>query len=89
VRLLPKTARLLPWEDNTSLVLGEFTDDLEASCPRGVLRRVIDHAAILDFTAMAGCEYEFLRVEKTLRRRQAKTFVPLFRMEHVTLDVRY
>jgi glutamine synthetase len=74
VRLLPETARPLPLEDNTLLVLAEFTGELASICPRSVLRRVVERAAGLGFTALAGCEYEFLVVEETADTLKAKSF---------------
>jgi glutamine synthetase len=74
VRLLPKTARLLPFEDSTIFVLAEFTGELEALCPRGVLRRVIARAEKLQVSAIAGCEYEFLVVEESADSLNAKNF---------------
>lgn len=74
VRILPKTARLLPFEENTLFVLAEFIDELEALCPRGVLRRVITRAEKLKIQAIAGCEYEFLVVEETINTLGSKGF---------------
>ncbi|MFN8217765.1 MAG: glutamine synthetase family protein [Solirubrobacterales bacterium] len=54
--------RILPWEPEVALVLGDFHghdgSELVVS-PRGVLRRVIDRLRGLGFEPMAGAEYEF------------------------------
>jgi glutamine synthetase len=65
VRLLPDTARELPFENDTLFVLGEFSGALQDLCPRGVLKRVLEKAAGLGFSAKAACEYEFLVVQET------------------------
>jgi glutamine synthetase len=65
VRLLPETARTIPFEDDTLLVLGEFADQAEAVCPRGVLRRVLERAAGMGLKASASCEFEFFLFEET------------------------
>lgn len=65
VRLLPETFRRMPFEDGLPLILGEFAGEAEALCPRGLLRRVVDKAADMGFTAHAGCEFEFFLFEET------------------------
>ncbi|MBO6504337.1 MAG: glutamine synthetase [Kordiimonadaceae bacterium] len=59
VRLLPETFRRMPFEDNLPLILGEFTGEGEAICPRGLLRRVVQKASDMGFVPFAGCEFEF------------------------------
>ncbi len=59
VRILPQTSRELPMEEGSILVLGEFAGRVEAVCPRGVLRRVIDKAAAMGLAATAAAEFEF------------------------------
>ena len=41
VAIVPETGRQVPFEDNTWLFLGEFTDDARRICPRNVLKRVL------------------------------------------------
>ena len=74
VRLLPKTTRELPLEDNMIFVLGEFADAAEAFCPRGVLRKVEDKAASLGFGALAGLEYEFFVFDETPHSVREKNY---------------
>jgi len=64
-RLLPETARTLPFEGGMPLILGEFTGRAEAVCPRGVLRRVLDRAAASGFKVKAAAEFEFFVFEET------------------------
>jgi glutamine synthetase len=64
-RLVPETFRRMPFEDGVPLILAEFTGAAEAICPRGLLRRVIDKAASMGFSAKAACEFEFFVFEET------------------------
>jgi len=65
VRLLPGTARMIPFEDATLLLLGEFAGAAEAICPRGLLRRVLARAEAMGFSAKAGFEFEFFVFDET------------------------
>jgi glutamine synthetase len=74
VRLLPETARALPWEDDLPFVLGEFAGRAEAVCPRAVLRRVVARGAELGYRCRAGFEYEFSLFEETPHSLREKRF---------------
>ncbi len=74
VRLLPETFRRMPFEDGVPLILGEFTGDAEAICPRGLLRRVMDKAASMGFSAKAACEFEFFLFEETPHSVREKNY---------------
>jgi glutamine synthetase len=74
VRILPESMRELPFEDNTLFFLGEFADQAEAICPRGVLRRVLDRARRMGLEAMAGFEYEFFVFEETAHSIREKHY---------------
>ena len=65
VRLLPETCRSLPLEGNMLLFLGEFTDTAEQVCPRATLRRVLERAAALGYSAAAAAEFEFFVFNET------------------------
>ena len=65
VRILPQTTRELPMEEGAILVLGEFAGRVEAVCPRGVLRRVVDKAASMGLAATAAAEFEFFLFDET------------------------
>ncbi len=65
VRILPETTRELPMEEGTILVLSEFSGRVEAVCPRGALRRVIEKAAAMGLAATAACEFEFFLFDET------------------------
>ncbi len=74
VRLLPQTARPIPFEDGALLILGEFAGEAEAVCPRGLLRRVLDRADALGFAAKAGLEFEFFVFDETPSSIRAKGY---------------
>ena len=80
VRLLPETARVLPYEENSLLVIGEFTGTAEQVCPRGVLRRVLDKASEMGYIAQAACEFEFFVFEETPRSVREKNYQNLTNM---------
>lgn len=65
VRLDLSTLRLLPFEPGTALLVGGFSGDYEAVCPRGLLRRTIERARGLGFAPMAALEYEFFVFDET------------------------
>jgi glutamine synthetase len=65
VRLLPHTCRDIPFEPNTVFILGEFSQNAEAICPRGTLRRILSRAADMGYAATAAAEYEFFVFSET------------------------
>jgi glutamine synthetase len=65
VRLLPQTCRALPLEGNMLLFLGEFAGNAEQVCPRATLRRVLERAAALGYSASAAAEFEFFVFDET------------------------
>lgn len=65
VRLLPDTARKIPFEPGMLFLLGEFTGEAEAICPRGILRRVLERARAQGFVVRAAFEYEFFVFDET------------------------
>jgi glutamine synthetase len=65
VRLLPETCRALPLEGNMLLFLGEFAGNAEQVCPRATLRRVLQRAATLGYSASAAAEFEFFVFDET------------------------
>ncbi|MGI9385074.1 MAG: glutamine synthetase family protein, partial [Methyloligellaceae bacterium] len=74
VRLLPETCRELPLEDDMLFVLGEFAEEAEALCPRGILRRTVDRAKDMGFDLMAGLEYEFFVFDETPHSAREKHY---------------
>ena len=74
VRLLPDTCRDVPFEGDMLLFLGEFAEEAEAVCPRGLLRRVIDKAEGMGLSAKAACEFEFFLFEETPHSAQEKNY---------------
>lgn len=65
VRIVPESCREIPFEDNMLLFLGEFDQQAEAICSRGVLRRVLARAADMGFLVEAAAEFEFFMFDET------------------------
>jgi glutamine synthetase len=57
------TLRVLPWDPETAVVIGDYYnhegEEMPMS-PRGVLRRVVERLQGLGYAPMAGVEYEFM-----------------------------
>ena len=80
VRLLPESCRDLSLEAPGLFFLGEFSGEAEAICPRGVLRRVLQHAKKLGFKARAAFEYEFFVFQEnrqSVRDKNYRNLTPL------------
>ena len=65
VRIVPDTARAIPFEKDTLFLLAEFADKAEPICPRGLLRRVLARAHAMGFDVKAAFEYEFFVFDET------------------------
>lgn len=65
VELDLSTARTLPFEPDTLLMIGGFAGDYAGVCPRGVLRRVMERAASHGLVPYAAAEYEFFLFDET------------------------
>ncbi|WP_067514880.1 glutamine synthetase family protein [Endozoicomonas ascidiicola] len=74
VRILPETCREIPFEDGMLLFMGEFSEQAEALCPRGTLRRVIEKADELGFDVFGALEYEFFMFQETPESAREKGF---------------
>ncbi|MDI9818036.1 MULTISPECIES: glutamine synthetase family protein [unclassified Legionella] len=74
VRILPQSCRELIFEDNQLLFMAEFAGAAEALCPRALLRRMIEKAALMGFEAYAALEYEFFLFDETPDSVRAKGF---------------
>lgn len=74
VRVLPASARPIPFEEKTLLFLAEFEGAAEAVCPRGLLRRVIDYGRKHGLQARAGLEFEFFVFDETPDSVRAKGY---------------
>ncbi len=66
-RLLPETARFIPWEreGRNLFILAEFTDEWAQYCPRGVYRRVYERAREMGYTPCHSVELEFTLFDET------------------------
>ncbi|HEY2809531.1 MAG TPA: hypothetical protein VGI91_12135 [Steroidobacteraceae bacterium] len=77
VRLLPATCRALPLEGNMLLFLGEFAGNAEQVCPRATLRRVLQRAATMGYSASAAAEFEFFVFDETPASVREKNYQDL------------
>ena len=80
VAIVPETGRQVPFEDNTWLFLGEFTDDARRICPRNVLKRVLQRTTGMNFGVRAGFEYEFFVFSETpesVREKNHQDMTPI------------
>ena len=64
-RIDPTTCRDVPMEGDMLFFLGEFEDTAAQLCPRRLLRRVVDRAAAMGFSATAAAEFEFFVFDET------------------------
>jgi glutamine synthetase len=71
------SCRELPLEENMLLFLLEFGDRAEAVCPRGTLKRVLEKADVMGYTATAACEFEFFLFNETPKSVREKNYKDL------------
>ena len=77
IRVLPETARNIPFEPKTALFLCEFAGRAEAVCPRATLRRVLARAAGMGYSVSAAAEFEFFVFSETPESVRAKHYQDL------------
>jgi glutamine synthetase len=80
VRVLPETTRDIPFEENTLMVLGEFTGEAESICPRGILRKVLDRVKNMGCTVHGSLEFEFFLFDETphsVREKDYRNMTPI------------
>ena len=65
VRIIPESCRELPFEEGGLFFMGEFSPPADDLCPRGLLRRVLERAAGMGFSVLAGFEFEFFVFNET------------------------
>lgn len=81
--LVPRTLRPVPWEPGVAAMLCEFRDadgGNHPSCPRSLLRSMVERSEALGYTPKFGCEYEFFFFQETRDSLDQKAFrdlVPL------------
>lgn len=66
--LHPATLRYIPWEENLPFLLADFSDSVEPlayTCPRALLKKVVNRAEEMGFTARFGPEYEWFVYQET------------------------
>jgi glutamine synthetase len=77
IRPDPATARMLPWQPGTLLVLGDTVDQegrLVPHAPRSMLRRQVERLAAAGLTATMASELEFTVFEGDWRSLRAKGY---------------
>jgi glutamine synthetase len=74
VRVLPETARDIPFENGMVLFLAEFAGKAEEICPRGLLRRVLARARTMGYAAYGACEFEFFLFDETPQSVRDKNY---------------
>ncbi|MDP6708107.1 MAG: glutamine synthetase [Alphaproteobacteria bacterium] len=76
VRIVPETARSLPFEfDGKGLLfLAQFTGEAATVCPRNVAARIVERAAVMGFEALAAFEYEFFLFDETPHSVREKNY---------------
>ncbi len=74
VRILPETCRPLPFENDELFFLSEFAAPAEQICPRGLLRKVLDRAQRMGFSAYTGFEYEVFFFDETPESVREKNY---------------
>ena len=82
VTLDETTLRNLPTENNKSqLILGDFYgDSAQVVCPRSLLRRVLEQADHMGYTALVAAEFEFFMFNETphsIREKQYKNLTTM------------
>ena len=68
------SVRRLPMEEDTILLIAQFSGDYEAACPRGLLARTCAKAEQMGFAARAALEYEFFVFKETPESARAKGY---------------
>lgn len=64
----PTTLRAVPWEPGVCAMLCDFRDERgrdHAACPRSLLKRVVERAEKMGYSAKFGAEYEFFFFQET------------------------
>jgi glutamine synthetase len=73
----PTTFRVLPWEPGTAAFLCDFylpDGTPHPACPRNTLRRVLERARKMGFSAMVGAEFEFFMFRETSESMRTKDY---------------
>lgn len=79
-RVVPESCRELSLEDGMLFFLAEFAQPMEAICPRGLLRGVLDRGRAMGYEVDAAFEYEFFVFNETrhsIREKGYQNLTPL------------
>jgi len=74
LRIIPESGMILPFENETLFFTSEFSGRSEAICPRGILRRVLQRAEDMGFSAKAAMEFEFFMFQESPDSIEEKGF---------------
>jgi len=80
VQILPGSCRDIPFEPGMLLFLCEFAPPAAEICPRNLLKRVLDKADGMGYTADAAFEYEFFLFNETphsVRKKHYRDLEPI------------
>ena len=75
VRIIPESARAIPFEKNTPIVLSELSN--EEVCPRTILRKIISKLQSLGYKSKSAFEYEFFLFKESPSSIREKGFKDL------------
>jgi len=74
------TLRKIPFEPDTAMLIGSFTGDYAAVCPRNLLAKVVDKAKSMGLSPLGSLEYEFFVFDETpesVREKGYRNLKPL------------
>jgi glutamine synthetase len=77
VKVVPESCRELYDEPGMLFFLAEFSDQAEALCPRGLLRRVLHKAGRMGLQVFSAFEYEFFLFDETPDSARSKNYQEL------------
>ena len=75
VRIIPESARAIPFEKNTPIVLSELSS--EEVCPRTILRKILSKLQSLGYKSKSAFEYEFFLFKESPSSIREKGFKDL------------
>lgn len=67
-----QTLRHIPWDENIPFILGDFSSINHPSCPRSLLKKVINKASQMGFDPIFSQEFEWFNFDETPYSMEAK-----------------
>jgi glutamine synthetase len=74
IKIIPESAKVIPWEPNSIFFLCQFEDDAKKLCPRSLFQKILDKADNMGFAIKSGMEFEFSVFKETSEQLRAKNF---------------